>query len=335
MTFAKGYRAMAMGLAFLTDGSIIVVGRADTLAGRSWAWAARVSADGSLLWDRDWTSLSNVSALFAATATTGADGAVIAAGEIVVPPEGGGAPRNAGLVMRIGGQGSLEWTRIVDLGVITKVSAIAGDGTGDTVVAGILKKGTREPSFVAQVTGAGEVVQVVPLSEDAGWVIGLHETGGKGYLVIAEDLARLDRTGRVVWRQVGEFRGAAAFFDGSVVAVRLTDHVEMVRFDASGARLWDRRVDDPSICAPVGVWTRGKDEIVVISSPCEGSEVASVTVFSGKGEKRAVHRVRVGVGMQAMTAGLDSSGGIVLAGLTGEGKGWLFRSAPVLGPREE
>ncbi len=333
MTFAKGARAIAMGLALVEDGSIVVVGRADTLDGRSWAWAARVSLTGALVWDRDWMSLSDVSALFAATPST--DGGVIAVGEIVVPPEGGGAPRNAGLAMKIDGQGTLAWTRTLDLGAITKMTAVAGDGTGGAMIGAFVARGLGFPEFVARATASGEIVQAAPLGGDsAGWV-GLREIDREGYVAIASDLVRLDRAGRPLWRQAGAFRDAAAFPDGSVVAVRLEEHIEMVRFSASGTQLWERHVDDPVICGPVAVWTRGSDEIVVVSNPCAGSDVASVSVFSGSGEKRSVHRVWIGSGVQAMVARPGPSGSIVLAGVEEERKGWVFRSGPVLEPSKE
>src|SRR3990172_8222343 len=78
VTFEKGERAACCGLALVSDGGVVVVGRADTVAGPAWAWASKVSRIGSLEWELDWSSSREYSELFAVTAVD--DGAVIATG---------------------------------------------------------------------------------------------------------------------------------------------------------------------------------------------------------------------------------------------------------------
>ena len=329
MTFAKGNDAMALGLALLEDGSFVVVGRAETVVGpSSWGWAARVSRDGEILWDRDWTSVGT--ALFAVTPVT--DGGVIAVGETVTVKEAN-ARRGTGLVMKVDEQGSLGWTKTLDLGATTEITAVVEDEAGRAMIGAIVKEGLREPGFVGMTSAAGQILRVIQISENAGWVVALRRMPGAGYLVIGPGLVRVDQTGHPLWRQTGEFRDAAVFPDGTLVAVHLSEHIEMVRFSADGTQLWERSVDDPTICQPVGVWTRGADEIVVLSDPCAGSEFVSVTVLSGRGEKRSVHRLRVGADKRGLAAQLDRSGSVVMAGTT-ERKGWVFRSEPILGGRE-
>jgi len=313
----------------LKDGSVVVVGRADTIAGRGWGWAARISQDGTLLWERDWSSLGKSSALFAATAV--ADGGVVAVGEIV-SPESAGTHYNVGLVMKIDERGAIEWTGTLDLGAITQITAVTHDGSGGAVIGAVMNKGGPPSSFIARVTASGKITPPIPLDDhSSGLVLGIHRIGEQGYVAIDSALVWLDRDGRPLWRQAGSFRDAAVFRDGSVVAVRF-DRAQITRFSPGGARLWESVETGSTICVPVGVWTRGLEEIVVIGNACPGSEVASLAVFSANGEARGIRQVRVGPGVQAIAAVAGPSENVLLAGIAHEKEGWVFRSGPIQDP---
>src|SRR5438552_12801472 len=76
MTFDKGGdRTVCCGVALPADGSTVVVGRVDTIAGKSWAWAAKVLRSGAVAWERDWSALPESSGFSAVTEI--ADDAVI------------------------------------------------------------------------------------------------------------------------------------------------------------------------------------------------------------------------------------------------------------------
>src|SRR5215510_3387994 len=53
--FEKGDRLGCCGLALPKDGSAVVVARVDTIAGRSWAWAAKLLPRGEVAWEREWS----------------------------------------------------------------------------------------------------------------------------------------------------------------------------------------------------------------------------------------------------------------------------------------
>jgi hypothetical protein len=56
VTFEKGERTACCGLTLTSDGGIVVLGRADTIRGRSWAWVTKFSGAGSVEWEQEWSS---------------------------------------------------------------------------------------------------------------------------------------------------------------------------------------------------------------------------------------------------------------------------------------
>src|SRR5580765_8512955 len=65
--FERGDRLACCGLALPGDGTVVIVGRADSLSGRSWAWAAKVASSGLVAWEREWSSAPHFLGFYSAT----------------------------------------------------------------------------------------------------------------------------------------------------------------------------------------------------------------------------------------------------------------------------
>ena len=326
-TLSKGDQAMATGLAMSSNDELVIVGRAETIAGPvSWGWTARISADGALLWDRDWMALGKGSALFGCVPS--ANGSVVAVGE-VGPLAGDEGIHPVGLLMKVDSRGSLEWRRRLDLGPFTQITAIAGDGHGGAVLGSGVKSQTTTATFLTTATAAGEIQDSTEIDPDGDLVLHIRRVAEDGYLIVGSELVRVDREGRRLWRQPGLYRDAVVLDDGSVIAIAMPrgQPREVVRFDPRGERSWARPIKDGTVCeAPVGIWAMGRDSILVLSHFCPYSDMVLLTFYSGAGGARGERRVRIGEGVQVLAGYLDAAGRLAMAGLENWKKAWVFRA---------
>lgn len=345
ITFEKGERAACCGLALVGEGGVVVVGRADTVAGRSWAWASKFSRLGSTEWELDWSSSRENSDLFAAAAVD--RGAVIATGAIGVRGSEGSPPRQGGLIVKIGPTGSLVWTRTLDLGEWTEVRGVMSDGTGGVVIAGTFQDQPNVWSlFMARVTGGGDVSQSMVIAQDRDrGVRAVHGVAGHGYVMISGsgDVIRLDSAGRFRWRRVvGDAMDAVVLPDGSLIVVSYsgdeTSGAELLRLDPHGDKVWERRLKHSAFCARSGawIWARRGDGVIVAGNSCDRSGSLWFAVVTGSGEERLTRRVLVSPKSGALRVRPGANGSVLAAGMFLQDdspdarKGWLFSSERIL-----
>lgn len=331
LTFAKGDRLACCGVALPDDGSVVVVGRAETAAGPSWPWAAKIDRAGTVAWERELprSSVADGSGFTAAAEVPG--GAVIAVGT----GEG-----SAGLIARIDPNGAIAWTKLLRLGDVTTVASVVSDTAGGVVIAGVVKNAAK-PSilFVAGVRGSGDITTPTMLG-DGDWITAMRRAADGGHVVITGtwDVVRLDRSGKIGWSQrVDGAMDGTALADGSVVVLTYPENgsVEpgLIRISPDGETIWERRVSDPAACQPAGVWFRRPDTIMVIADPCEESQSLSVMSFAPNGDRRSVHQVQARAGVSTAQVRPEVSG-FVAAGMFAHDdkpearKGWVFRSSP-------
>jgi hypothetical protein len=329
LTFERGDRVACCGVALPNDGSVVAVGRVDTVAGKSWAWVAKVLRSGVLAWERDWSAENDSTAFYAATEVAG--GAVIAVGD------GGG---RAGLIARIEPTGTIAWTKLLRLDRSTRVIDVTDDPANGLMIAGAVAAGSKPWSlFVARVTGSGDIASHTILGK-GDWVIRMRRVDNDGYVVISGDwdVIRIDTSGQIRWRQrVDGAMDAVGLGDGSVIVLTYPEDESagagLVRFNSDGAKVW--KTSEPAVCRPAGLWGRSSINIVVVSNPCADSEHLSVVSILADGTARSVQRVRVRAGVTAAQIRFDASGSVIAAGMFQQdlpeaGKGWLFRSQPIL-----
>jgi hypothetical protein len=211
LTFERGDRVACCGVALPNDGSVVAVGRVDTVAGKSWAWVAKVLRSGVLAWERDWSAENDSTAFYAATEVAG--GAVIAVGD------GGG---RAGLIARIEPTGTIAWTKLLRLDRSTRVIDVTDDPANGLMIAGAVAAGSKPWSlFVARVTGSGDIASHTILGK-GDWVIRMRRVDNDGYVVISGDwdVIRIDTSGQIRWRQrVDGAMDAVGLGDGSVIVL--------------------------------------------------------------------------------------------------------------------
>jgi hypothetical protein len=327
VTFERGDRLACCGVALPGDGGIIVVGRADAIDGRSWAWATKVATDGSIAWEREWESSSGLAA-----ASEVAGGAVIAVGHT----------DSHGLIVKIEPSGSIAWTRTLQLADVTQVAGVVADAAGGVVIAGTFRsRATPSSLFVAGVTGAGEIRGPTTIGPGDNYIHAFHTAGPNGYVMITGDwdVIRLNRAGRLLWRQkVENVWGVTGLSDGAVIVVhtsadRSFEGAALVRFDELGRQTWQGRV--PAACQPRAIWSRPGDQIVVVSDPCDASGEMSIVTLSSHGEERSIHRLEIASRVGSLLIRPSATGSVIAAGMFYQDdgpnarKGWLFDSGPI------
>jgi len=345
VTFEKGERTACCGLALTKDGGLAVVGRADTVVGRSWAWVSKFSRLGSIEWEREWSRSPEYSDLTAVTEVD--DGAIVATGATVARVGDDPTPRRVGLMMRIDSTGSVAWRRTVRLAGPTEVRGVVPDRAGGVVIVGAFEhQANRWTLFVASVTAHGDIGEPMVIGQaQAQWIRAVHELPGRGYVVISDsgDVIRLDQMRRPLWqRQVEDVADAMGLPDGSVVLVGVSDDrtgVRLLRLNPQGEIMWERRVSDPTVCASVamGIWPRQEDELIVVSESCDDSGSLSLVVVTDRGEERLTLRAPISPKTNAAIVRPGPMGSVVAVGMFMQDdspnarKGWLFRSGSILG----
>ena len=330
LTFERGDRVACCGVALPNDGSVVVVGRVDTVAGKSWAWVAKVLRSGVLAWELDWSSETDSTGFYAATEVAG--GAVIAVGN------GAG---QAGLIARIEPTGTIAWTKPLRLDRSTRVIDVIDDAANGLIIAGAVAADSKPWSlFVARMTGSGDIARHTIIGE-GDWVTRMRRVDKDGYVVISGgwDVIRLDRSEQIRWRKrVHGAMDAVGLSDGSVIVLTFPEDESigagLVRLNSDGAKVWER--SEPAVCRPAGIWGRSNDNIVVAGNPCADSEYLSVVSILADGTARLVNRTRVRAGVTALQVRFDASGSAIAAGMFQQdgpeaSKGWVFRSGPILG----
>jgi hypothetical protein len=332
---------------------VVVVGRADTVAGRAWAWASKFSARGALEWNHDWSAsteyhsdlfpysdLFSYSDLFAVV--DAGDDAIIAAGTMVGPRREGLAPRRVGLIVKIDAGGSIAWTRTLALAGSTEVRGVLREATGDFTIVGSFGESLLDHAlFVASISADGQIG--VPTTIGQGRVNGVHQLPGRGSVVNSDsgDVIRLDQARQPVWRRKVEGAGAATgLADGSIVLSHRANDGEglrLSRLDAQGEPLWERRWGDPLGCVGLatGVWRSPGDDLVMVSVTC--NDPPSVVIFgvTEGGVTRLTRRVPLRPKAVPVIVRPVTNGSIVAAGIFDEedgvdaSKGWVFRSGPI------
>ena len=333
LTFERGDRVACCGVALPNDESVVVVGRVDTVAGKSWAWVAKVLRRGVLAWERDWSSENDSTGFYAATEVAG--GAVIAVGD---------RAGQAGLIARIEPTGTIAWEKSLRLDRSTRVFDVTDEAANGLIIAGVVAPSSNPGSrslFVARMTVSGDIAKHTIIG-NGDLVIRVRRVDRDGYVVISGewDVIRLDGSEQIRWRQrVDGAIDAVGLSDGSVIVLTFPKDESagagLVRFNSDGAKVWER--SEPSVCRPAGLWGRATDNIMVVGNPCADSEHLSVVSILPDGTARSVHRVRVRAGVTALQVRFDASGGVIAAGMFQQdlpeaGKGWVARSKPILGP---
>ena len=330
LTFERGDRVACCGVALPTDGSVVVVGRVDTVAGKSWAWVAKVLRTGVLAWELDWSSENDSTGFYAATEVAG--GAVIAVGD---------RAGQAGLIAKIEPTGTIAWTKLLRLDRSTRVIDVIDDAANGLIIAGKVAAASKPWSlFVARMTPSGDIARHTIIGK-GDWVTRMRRVDKDGYVVITGewDVIRLDRSEQIRWRQrVDGAMDAVGLSDGSVIVLTYPETESggagLVRFNSDGAKLWAR--SEPRVCRPAGIWGRSNDNIMVVGNPCADSEHLSVVSILADGTARSVHRIRVRAGVTAAQVRFDATGSVIATGMFAQdlpeaGKGWVFRSGPILG----
>lgn len=330
VTFEKGDRTICCGVALLAGGGIVVVGRADAVDGRSWAWAAKVSSGGLIDWEREWQPLSG---LYAASEIAG--DAVIAVGHT-----GSGLAPTIGLIVNIEPSGGIAWTRTLQLGDATRVGGVVADGADGAVIAGMFRTRSEPFLFVARVTGHGEIRDQTTVGP-GDYLHAFHAVGRDGYVMVTGegDVIRLDRSGRLRWRQkVRNVSSVTGLNDGEVLVAhssydRSFEGTRLIRFNAIGQQVWETSV--LAACEPRAIWSRPGDAIVVVSDPCDASGAMSVVALSPSGAQQSIQRLQIAPRVSSYQIRPNGSGRVIAAGMFHQDdgpnarKGWLFESDPI------
>lgn len=333
VTFERGDRVACCGVALPDDGSVVVVGRVDSIAGKSSAWAAKILRGGEVAWERAPLPDGDSTSLYGVTEIAGA--AVIGVGQA----------GRAGLVARIEPTGTIAWTKLLRMEDRTKVTYVVDDPVDGLLIGGAVATGSKPWSlFVARMTASGDVGAHTTLGEgDEVTRMRRVDKPLDGYVVISAgwDVIGLDRSGHVRWRRrIDGALDAVGLSDGSIMVLAYPENgsigAGLVRLDAGGAKVWEWRVSNAAVCHPAGIWRRSNDYIVVVSDPCGGSEYLSVVSMSSSGGDRSVHRIRVRAGVSAAQVRFDAAGSVIAAGMFAQDgpqarKGWVFRSEPIRG----
>jgi hypothetical protein len=323
------------------DGEVVIVGRADTVAGKSWAWVSKLSRTGVAEWSRDWAqSPGDYSDLFSVIETTG--GAIVAAGSAVGWRSEDTVPRLEGLVVKMEPRGSIAWTKTVRLGDRTEVRGVAAADGGRVVIAGALEDRANHWSvFVSTVTSDGEVD--APRIVGQGRLQAIRRLPGNGYVVLSDggEVLRLDSMLRVLWRRSLEGADAVTGFpDGRIVVVGFadTDREMWVRqIDRDAQLLSERRVRGSAVCRTLAtsVWPWGTDELLIAGGSCDDVPSVGLVILTARGHERLSRRLFVAprTAVFAVRPGLADT--LIAAGMFFQDdgpdwrKGWLFRSGSI------
>lgn len=347
ITLQRGDLLIWSEVVALSDGGYLVLGRANYIRAtepRVTGWLARLSDQGTLMWEKEVEPTDRSSQLYAGAEA--GPGLLFAAGAI--------GPRGEPLslqpvftpsipiVLRMDRDGTKAWTRTLTVEpVATAWSLIVSKG-GMVVVAGTsdrVEQGREVSSvFVAALTLGGDLLwqRILPDGVPGG-MTRVREMQAGGYLVTGQfGLARLDGSGKLQWRRAVESNVAAAEMnDGSLVIAAGFEGVTVARLAADGTLIWEKKDLDTSAIVPAGLWISTSGNIVVagVLKEWQGADQLWLAELSADGEERAFRRLRVTSGAWPWHIRPTPDGGFVAVGTVtekspGEGSGWLFRSVP-------
>jgi hypothetical protein len=332
LTFQKGDRLVTTGVALPDDGSVVAVGRVDTVVGWSWPWAVKVDRGGSVAWEREWKSASggDHAGFLAVTEIPGGD--VIAAG----------TSGPLALAARIAPNGETRWARTLRFGENTATtSVIAGEGDGVLVAGTVRDLGTRPSIFVARLNADGSVVSNEVVA--AGESMRVAALGGDGYVVISGyDVIRLDRSMKVVWsRRIDGAWTATGVGDGGVAVATFlsgrSSRPRVARLRAGGGTLWELMVG--RACGNASVWFEPPSWIAAVGDACDQRGEFLVTWLSADGVRLSEERVPARTGAFAYQMRRDGPGFVAVGAFLQDDRpearqGWVFRSPPLRRPEQ-
>ncbi|MDJ0890497.1 MAG: hypothetical protein QNK18_04795 [Gammaproteobacteria bacterium] len=250
------------------------------------AWVICLDRGGRLVWDRRFGG-KRTDQIYAMAPTS--SGGVVVAGYTRSQGAGG----SDAWIVRLDSRGNLVWERTFGGEREDRARTVAATGDGGFVVGGFTRSGDSENAdgFVLRLTADGSVLwsSVFGDAEEDG-IFGIatmpaggfvatgytDQTGDHGY-----DLwvLRLNEKGGTVWTRqlgLGSFDAGAAVAataDGGAVVVGVTsedsftqDDAWVLRLDADGVLLWDRRLGGPKVEAAWGVVATNDGGFVVTAA---------------------------------------------------------------------
>lgn len=330
ITFHAEDRLVCCGLIRLSASEYLLLGRVDSLKGESSPWAAKVTDNGRVEWERRY-NLSAHSAAFLAGARASDDVAYAV-----------GSQGQSPLITRLSSGGSVVWSKTPLSDLDGRATAAMVNRNGTLTIAGVSHVGARrvETSFVSQIDTAGNLVWRRDLGPDShvASVLGLRMGG---YIVGGwSNLVRLDPDGAVLWRHrvEGLFRVIetrdGSFLIGESLTRTARSGIVLSALLPTGQLRWRREFADDKWCGAAGLWESTRGTVIASGDLCDEVSQLWIAEFSLDGARLTAEAVAIRNGTNILSILPGPLGHIVAAGMFNQNlpearKAWIYMSPPL------